>query len=147
MKRRAAENKTSVHQSAAAGAAERRRKKLTRKANWFISAPKQRTREAPRRQPQQQGQEVKKRKPPVSVLFCPQTPNGMLAAQLKEQERFLSKVCGESIKVMFFARNFIQSFVIDTRQYCTFCVLTFDIVFRSCESHPIFQSRKNIRNQ
>ena len=40
LKRKAAVNKTSVHQSAAAGAAERRRKKLTGKANWFKSAPK-----------------------------------------------------------------------------------------------------------
>ena len=79
---------------------ERRRKNLTGKANWFKSAPKQRTREAPRKRPQQQSQEAKKRKPPVSVLFCPQTPNGTLARQLKEQESFLSQVCGESVKVI-----------------------------------------------
>ena len=91
MKKKAAENKTSVHRSAAEGAAERRRKKLTGKSNWFKSAPKQRTREAPRRRPKQQSREVKERKPPVSVLFCPQTPNGTLAKQLKEQEVFLSQ--------------------------------------------------------
>ena len=100
MKKKAAENKTSVHRSAAEGAAERRRKKLTGKSNWFKSAPKQRTREAPRRRPQQQSREVKERKPPVSVLFCPQTPNGTLAKQLKEQEVFLSQLCGESIKLV-----------------------------------------------
>ena len=119
MKRRAAENKTSVHLSAAAGAAERRRKKLTGKANWFKSAPKQRTREAPRRQPQQQSQEVKKRKPPVSVLFCPQTPNGMLAAQLKEQERFLSQVCGESIKVIERSGSTIRKLLVKSNPWAS----------------------------
>ena len=119
IKRRAAENETSVHQSAAEGAVERRRKKLTGKSSWFKSAPKQRTREAPRKRPQQQSQEAKKRKPPVSVLFCPQTPNGTLARQLKEQESFLSQVSGESIKVIERSGSTIRKILVKSNPWAS----------------------------
>ena len=119
MKRKAAENKTSVHRSAAEGAAERRRKKLTGKSNWFKSAPKQRTREAPKRRPQQQNREVNERKPPVSVLFCPQTPNGTLGKKLKEQEVFLSQLCGEAIKIVERSGSTIRQLLVKSNPWAS----------------------------
>ena len=82
------------------------------------SAPKQRTREAPRRRPQQ-NVEARKRKPPVSVLFCPQTPNGTLVQGLKEEEKLLSQLCGESIKLVERSGSTIRQLLVKSNPWAS----------------------------
>ena len=55
----------------------------------------------------------------VSVLFCPQTPNGTLARQLKEQERFLSQVSGESIKVIERSGSTIRKLLVKSNPWAS----------------------------
>ena len=88
-----------IHKSAAEGAVARRRKKLVGKSSWFKNPPKSKTKEGPKHHFKKRS-EVRQRKAPVSVLFCPQTPYGALANKLKENEKLLSELCGETVKIV-----------------------------------------------
>ena len=87
-----------IHKSAAEGAVARKRKKLVGKSSWFKNPPKSNTK-GPKHH-FKKSTEVMQRKAPVSVLFCPQTPYGALANKLKEQEKLLSELCGETVKIV-----------------------------------------------
>ena len=90
-----------IHSSAAEGAVARRRKKLVGKSSWFKNPPKSNTREGPKHHSRKKkSSEVKERKTPVSILFVPQTPFGALANRLKEKEKLLSELCGETVKII-----------------------------------------------
>ena len=89
-----------IHKSAAEGAVARRRSKLVGRASWFKNPPKSNTKEGPKHHFRKKKSEVKERKAPVSVLFCPQTPFGALANKLKEKEKLLSELCGETVKIV-----------------------------------------------
>ena len=88
-----------IHKSAAEGAVARRRKKLVGRSSWFKNPPKSNTKESPKHHFKKKSN-VKERKVPVSVLFCPQTPFGALANKLKETEKLLSELCGETVKIV-----------------------------------------------
>ena len=85
-----------IHKSAAEGAVARRRKKLVGRSSWFKNPPKSNTKEGPKHHFKKRP-DVKERKAPVSVLFSPQTPFGALANKLKEKEKLLLELCGETI--------------------------------------------------
>ena len=69
------------------------------RSSWFKNPPKPNTKESPKHHFKKKSN-VKERKVPVSVLFCPQTPFGALANKLKETEKLLSELCGETVKIV-----------------------------------------------
>ena len=64
-----------IHKSAAEGAVARRRNRLVGRSSWFKNPPKSNTKEGPKHHFKKKKSEVKERKAPVSVLFCPRPPS------------------------------------------------------------------------
>ena len=79
------------------------RKKLLEKTNWYKSKPKEKGGFDPRKRTSNQNGENKslsEKEPPVSVMFCPQTPQGELAKRLREADKKLAEVTKDEVKIV-----------------------------------------------
>ena len=110
-----------IHKSAASGAIARRRAKLVGKSSWFKAAPKQRTKPKNTSSRPAGQQWRQKRKTPVAVLFAPQSHQGLLAKRLKEQETHLSKLTGETIKVVERTGVTVKQMLVRSNNFLTVC--------------------------
>ena len=76
------------------------RKKLLEKTNWYKSKPKGKGGFDPRKRTSNQNGENSEKEPPVSVMFCPQTPQGELAKRLREADKKLAEVTKDEVKIV-----------------------------------------------
>ena len=52
-----------------------------------------------RKDPNGKNSSVSEKEPPVSVMFCPQTPQGELAKRLREADKKLAEVTKDEVKI------------------------------------------------
>ena len=123
MKDRAAAAGEGIHKSAASSAVARRRSRLLGRGNWFRSPPKNVTKDTskPRQRSAKGFQARPKRKLPVSTLFCVQTRNGLLAKSLKQQERKLAEMTGETIKIIERSGVTVKQLLIRSNNWVQIC--------------------------
>ena len=89
------------HRPAAMTLQGRIKKKLLEKTNWYKQRPKGRGGFNPRKK-KQIGNiiSLNEKESPVSVMFCPQTPDGELAKRLREADKKLAEVTHDEVKIV-----------------------------------------------